>query len=182
MTEKFRKAIAVIITVHEGGFQKRADDPGNYRDGILVGTKYGISAKSFPHVDIENLTVPQTEELYFSVYGRFDLLQDQRVLTKVLDLAVNMQWAGHGAATQILQEAINDCGVECAVDSSFGSVTADAANSVEPNELLEAIGLRALEHYQKIEDRNPEQQAWFKNWEHRASWLPPDAETSAASA
>jgi hypothetical protein len=105
----FAKAIEVVITVHEGGFQNRKDDPGNYTpSGELKGTKYGISAHSFPNTDIAGLTLAGAEDLYRQVWGRFALLTDQRVLTKVLDLAVNMQWAGHGPATGILQQAVDD--------------------------------------------------------------------------
>jgi len=52
-----------------------------------------ISAQSFPEVDIECLTLNEAEDLYRKVWGMFSELEDQRVLTKVLDLAVNMQWA-----------------------------------------------------------------------------------------
>jgi Glycosyl hydrolase 108/Predicted Peptidoglycan domain len=105
----FAKAIEVVITVHEGGFQNLRSDPGNFTpSGELKGTKYGISAHSFPNTDIENLTLTGAEDLYRQVWGRFSLLVDQRVLTKVLDLAVNMQWAGHGPATGILQQAVDD--------------------------------------------------------------------------
>ena len=106
----FGKAIELVIATHEGGFQKRVDDPGNWTpDGKLKGTKFGISAHSFPDEDIESLTHSRAEELYRQVWGRFALIADQQVLAKTLDLAVNMQWAGHGHATEILQRAVNEC-------------------------------------------------------------------------
>src|SRR5260370_26923244 len=107
----FRKAIETVIAVHEGGFQKRADDPGNWTAaGELRGTKFGISAHSFPDVDIECLTLNEAEDLYRKAWGMFSELEDQRVLTKILDLAVKIQWAGHGPATKILHRAVNVCG------------------------------------------------------------------------
>src|SRR5215467_16053552 len=113
----FAKAIEMVIATHEGGFQKRVDDPGNWTPaGELRGTKFGISAHSFPDVDIEALTLNEAEELYRKVWGMFAELEDQRVLTKVLDLAVNMEWAGHGPATKILQRAIVNCGGNLLVD------------------------------------------------------------------
>lgn len=106
----FGEAIEVVIATHEGGFQDRQDDPGNWTpDGRLKGTKYGISAHSFPDEDIKNLSLNRAEELYRQVWGKFALISDQRVLIKALDLAVNLQWGGHGHATEILQRAINEC-------------------------------------------------------------------------
>jgi lysozyme family protein len=50
---------------HEGGFQKNPKDPGNWVNGKLVGTKYGISARSYPHLDIPNLTQEEAEQIYW---------------------------------------------------------------------------------------------------------------------
>ena len=174
MTPRFKKAIDTVISTHEGGFQKRTDDPGNYRDGVLVGTKFGISARTFRAVDIVNLTREQAEQIYYDHWGRFELLQDQRVLTKVLDLAVNLQFGGHGPATLILQKSVNACGGECTEDSAFGPETAKWANAcASQDNLLEAICLEAADFYAKIEASHPEEHAWFANWNNRAEWVPP---------
>jgi len=54
---------------HEGGFQANPKDKGNWTggqigSGRLVGTKYGISAASYPGEDIEHLTPERARELY----------------------------------------------------------------------------------------------------------------------
>lgn len=172
---KFQKAIECVILAHEGGFQCEANDPGNYRDGHLVGTKWGISAKAFPNVDIKNLTISQAEDLYSQVWGKFDLINDLRVLIKALDLAVNMQWAGHGPATEIIQRALDACGQNVVVDETFGPGTAAACNAVNASLLLQTLCEKALEHYQELEAKNPKMASWFKNWNHRATWLPPES-------
>jgi len=170
----FRKAIETVIAVHEGGFQKRADDPGNWTAaGELRGTKFGISAHSFPDVDIECLTLNEAEDLYRKVWGMFSELEDQRVLTKILDLAVKMQWAGHGPATKILQRAVNFCGGAVLEDGAFGARTAEEANKIDPQWLLDSICSRAKAHYAEIEATKPEMKAWFVTWNKRAEWLPP---------
>lgn len=170
----FSKAIQCVICTHEGGYQKRADDPGNWTpDGQLKGTKFGISAHSFPNEDIEGLTINRAEELYREVWGMFAEISDQRVLTKVLDLAINMQWAGHGPATEILQKAIRNRGIPVTVDGSFGPKTATACNNLQADELLQGICDQAEIHYAHIEAAKPEMSAWFKNWNRRAAWLPP---------
>lgn len=54
---------------HEGGFQKDPKDRGNWTSGepghgVLKGTKYGISAASYPEEDIQNLTLDRAKEIY----------------------------------------------------------------------------------------------------------------------
>ncbi|WP_312944073.1 glycosyl hydrolase 108 family protein [Agrobacterium sp.] len=53
----------------EGGLSKDRKDPGNWTGGkvgvgTFKGTKYGISAASFPHLDIANLTLSDVKPLY----------------------------------------------------------------------------------------------------------------------
>lgn len=66
--------MAVNLTLNvEGGYQCDPDDKGNWTGGnvgvgLLKGTKYGISAASFPNVDIKNLTKEQAIYLYKTRY------------------------------------------------------------------------------------------------------------------
>ena len=175
----FASAIKTVILVHEGGFQKRADDPGNWTPaGELKGTKFGVSAATFPNEDIEGLTINRAEDLYRQRWGMFSLLSDQQVLTKVLDLAVNMENGGHGPATVILQNSVNTLGGNVVVDGAFGQKTADAANALDPNQLLAQLCTDAEAHYKALEAKRPQMSAWFKNWDGRAAWMPPQ-ETAA---
>jgi lysozyme family protein len=180
----FRRAIDIIIATHEGGFQNRPDDPGNWTaDGQLKGTKFGMSAHSFPNVDIENLTLTEAEDLYRQTWGHFAEIQDQAVLTKVLDLAVNMQWGDKGNATLILQRAIVARGIPVSTDAVFGPRTATAANNLPADPLLREICNQAQIMYAHIEANKPEMKAWFNIWKHRAAWMPPiEPKTDAASA
>ena len=184
----FRRAIDIIIAVHEKGFQNRADDSGNWTpDGQLKGTKFGISAHSFPDIDIENLTLTEAEDLYRQNWGHFAEIADQRVMTKVLDLAVNMQWGDRGDATLILQRAIQQRGIPVKADGMFGPKTATACNNLMPDELLAEICNQAELMYAHIEAAKPEMKKWFDVWRDRAKWMPPaeegtDASTSAVGA
>ncbi len=66
--EAFERAVAWIFD-REGGFQNDPRDKGNYYDGELVGTKYGISAASWGGMyDIPNLTKEQAEAIYRQHY------------------------------------------------------------------------------------------------------------------
>lgn len=57
----------------EGGFQCDYDDPGNWTGGDigkgeLRGTKYGVSARAFPMLDIKNLTVEDAKAIFRQEY------------------------------------------------------------------------------------------------------------------
>jgi lysozyme family protein len=172
----FSDAVGVVITTHEGGFQNRPDDPGNYDStGKLVGTKYGVSAAAAPlGTDIANLTLSGAEDFYRTRYGKLAAIVRQRVLIKVLDLAVNMQGSENGPATRVLQIAINSLTeAYLVVDGEFGDKTIGATNAASENALLDAIVAAAVDHYHAIEAAKPAMKAWFANWDARAKWLPP---------
>ena len=57
------------VGVSEGGFQDDKHDRGNWTSGKigvgeLKGTNCGISAMSYPHLDIENLSTGEIKEIY----------------------------------------------------------------------------------------------------------------------
>jgi lysozyme family protein len=179
----FRRAIDIIIATHEGWFQKRPDDSGNWTsEGVLKGTKFGISAHSFPDIDIEALTLTQAEDLYRQNWGHFAEIAeiaDQRVMTKVLDLAVNMQWGDRGDATLILQRAIVTRGIPVSTDGVFGPRTVTACNNLPADEMLKEICNQAQIMYAHIEAAKPEMKAWFNVWRKRAAWMPMEEAASA---
>lgn len=90
----------------EGGLSSDPNDLGNYVDGKFVGTKYGISARSYPNLDIVNLTLEQAKEIYYNDYwlrSGADNLSWPLCLAH-FDLAVN---GGIGRAQEALQESGN---------------------------------------------------------------------------
>lgn len=69
-TNDFERAFGIIVDV-EKGLSLDPADPGNWTGGKrgigeLKGTKYGISAATYPHVDIRNLTLDQAKGLYLN--------------------------------------------------------------------------------------------------------------------
>ena len=61
--------MALAFTLRaEGGLSADRNDPGNYRDGVFVGTKWGISAAAYPALDIVNLTQDEAAEIYHRDY------------------------------------------------------------------------------------------------------------------
>jgi lysozyme family protein len=61
------------LFTREGGYQNHREDIGNWTGGAvdvgeLKGTKYGISAASYPELDIKNLTKRDASQLYHHDY------------------------------------------------------------------------------------------------------------------
>lgn len=70
IADKWQRSIAWVLA-KEGGFQKNPVDQGNYYQGQLIGTKYGISARSWGgQYDIPNLTIEQAKSIYLEHYWR----------------------------------------------------------------------------------------------------------------
>ena len=108
----FNKAFEKTVG-HEGGFQKDPFDNGNWtggkrEDGVLKGTKFGISAGSYPDEDIENLTIDRAKELYHKDFWQKQschLMEgNEEIAIELFDTSVN---AGIGKGAKIFQEAIN---------------------------------------------------------------------------
>ena len=79
----FGKAVARLID-REGGYVKDADDAGGE-------TKFGISKRSYPALDIPNLTKEDARDVYFADFWdplSCDSFASQVVAEAVLDFAV----------------------------------------------------------------------------------------------
>src|SRR5690625_2563288 len=123
------------ILSHEGGYSSDRTDPGNWTGGRvgagkLLGTKYGIAANTYPHLDIPNLTWDQAAQIYRKDYWKAsgaDKLPPS-VGFQLLDGAVN---SGIRRATQWLQRA---AGV--ADDGIIGPITRRAIVAADPADLV----------------------------------------------
>lgn len=91
----FDLAIDRILN-HEGGYTINPVDRGNWTGGKigvgkLKGTKYGISAMTYPMEDIKNLTIGRAKEIYRRDF--WDVLQADElhdgIAYQLLDFAVN---------------------------------------------------------------------------------------------
>lgn len=104
--DNWQRSIEFVLK-QEGGLSIDPNDPGNYVNGVFVGTKFGISANAHPNVDIVNLTVEQAKDIYRQSYwgpsGASAL--PWPLCLAVMDLAVN---GGVGTAQRALKEAGHD--------------------------------------------------------------------------
>ena len=158
--ERFRRAVEVVLE-HEGGYVNDPRDPGGE-------TKYGISKRSYPDLDIASLTREDAIAIYHRDWWRrygYDRLQDDAVATKLLDMAVNM---GPATAHRLLQEVLVFLGYNVAVDGIIGPQTIGAANKADPKRLLQALRWKAAERYFRLVEQRPQSRAFLIGWLRRA--------------
>lgn len=123
---------------HEGRFQNNRQDRGNWTSGKvgvgeLKGTKFGIAAMTYPHLDIKNLTVAQAKQIYRRDWWIALGMERFRpaMQFQMFDAAIN-----HGMhnATRMLQRAVGT-----ADDGIIGPATMGAVKATELNDLLMAF-------------------------------------------
>ena len=133
---KFEECVRIILQ-HEGGARITRDpsDPGGL-------SRYGISQRAYPTLDIEKLTEAQAMALYHQDYWakvKCDELPAYMRLT-VFDCAVNQ---GVQRAILFMQRATN-----VTVDGVIGPKTIYACNKIDPSLFMYGFSNRRLEAYQ----------------------------------
>jgi len=163
----FNAAVAVVLG-HEGGYLE------DHTTGEI--SKFGLTAEFLrsigrPHDRdaIRNLTREQAIEIYrehwWERYG-FERLRDQRLATKLFDLAVNL---GPQRAVRFLQQALVRCGAHLVVDGLLGERTIAAANEAPVECVLSHLRALAAEHYRSLAAKDPKYLPYLKGWLERAS-------------
>ncbi len=103
-SQKFEKAFQYLIQ-NEGGYVFNKNDPGGE-------TKFGISKRSYPALNIKELTLEDAKKIYYRDFwlkGRFEEILDDFVATQVFDFSVNL---GMRAAVIVLQRSLRSVGIK----------------------------------------------------------------------
>ena len=159
-SEKFEKAFEYVIA-NEGGYVFDKNDPGGE-------TKYGISKKAYSFLNIKELTLEQTKEIYWRNYwkaGKIDEISDIFIAIQLLDFSVNL---GIRGATIVLQRALRAGGIIVQEDGLIGPETLSATKNLEPSILLAAMKAEAAGYYRVIAAKNPSQRKFLTGWLNRA--------------
>jgi len=158
--ELFDRAIEVVLK-HEG---ETYTDHSNDRGGA---TKFGISQRFNPDLNVRELTRAQTIEIYWERYWRgrgFERLPEP-VAIKVFDLAVNL---GERTAVRCLQRALRACGIRVRIDGLLGPQTCGAARGAEVATLVAALRSEAAGEYRLRVARDASQAVFRDGWLNRA--------------
>lgn len=143
---KFDTAFDRLIG-HEGGYVNDPNDPGGE-------TKWGISKRAYPHLDIKNLTREDARAIYrrdFWQRIRADKLADG-VAFQLFDFAVN---SGVETSIRYLQRALG-----VADDGHWGAVSQAAADASSESDLILLLNAERLDYMTRL-----------KNWpDHGRGW------------
>ncbi len=153
----FDKSIHHILA-NEGG-DIITNDPTD-RGGL---TKYGISQRAYPEIDIENLTEEQAKGIYKKDYWdavRGDDIKRQIIAVSIFDFAVN---AGPGVAKKLAQKAI---GVKS--DGVIGPITLSSLITIPIPLFLYKYAIEKIKYYRDIVSKNPSQKKFLLGWINRS--------------
>lgn len=160
MKENFDKAFELVIG-HEGGFTNDRRDRGNWTSGRighgeLKGTKYGISAMTYPDLDIPNLTLDQSKAIYKRDF--WDRIKGDDLPAGIdfitFDMAIN-----HGITkgVSMMQQAIR-----ASADGRVGPQTIERASKADPRDaLIEIAAIRGL-FYSQIGTVKTYGKGWYR--------------------
>lgn len=147
----FEDSIDTVIE-NEGGYVNNPADPGGE-------TKYGISKRAYPNVDIKNLTLDGAKAIYLRDYWLFGGVNNQALATKIFDMYVP---AKHNAI-KVLQHVLGD-----EEDGFWGPSTQRAVNAADPAQLLANYRIGLVQYYIDLVDKNPSEGVFLKGWLKRA--------------
>ena len=154
--KNFNEIIEQVLE-HEGGYVNDPKDLGGE-------TKYGITKRFYPDVDIKNLTVEQAKEIYRKDYWDKNRVESlpQNLWHIYFDMCVNM---GKRTAVKVLQRAAVNRGRDIEVDGGLGPATIGALKGVE----LDRVRAFRVKYYVDLITARPEQEKFFLGWFRRAT-------------
>lgn len=155
---QFNKAFNITMK-HEGGLADVKGDKGGL-------TKFGISQKRYPNVDIRALTLNDAYALYKRDYWykfNFDMLNNQKIANLAFDLVVL-----HGRGVKLLQLGLNDSGMNVSVDNAMGPQTLSALNSVTPKPFINNVVRRRKIYMKELVRRDSDNAQFLAGWLKRA--------------
>lgn|SRR5574343_1009303 len=154
-------------------FETGGDKSGGYTDDPKDAggeTKWGISKKAHPELNIKALTFPQALHIYETSYWDkdYEAILSDRICFKLFDMGVLI---GPRTAVKHIQKAIKDCGKLIRVDGNCGPITVAAINSIEESLLYTKFINRLENHFRRITLLRPWNRKYLKGWLNRLSFI-----------
>jgi len=154
----FIKAFDLLIEL-EGGY---VDDPQD-----LGGeTKFGISKRAYPDLDVKHLTIEDVKKIYYTDYwlkANCDKLPERLAIIHFI-ASVNV---GIKRAIKILQKALNRQNLGVIEDGIFGKQTLSAVIGANLDLLLRDYTLILIDYYSQIA-RRKNLRKFLRGWVRRA--------------
>jgi len=145
------------VLEHEGGYVNDPKDLGGE-------TKYGITKRFYPELNIKELTIEKAKQIYKDDYWDKNRVESlpQNLWHIFFDMCVNM---GRRTAVKVLQRAAVNRGRDIEVDGGLGPMTIKALNGVE----LDRVRAYRVKFYVDLITAKPEQEKFFLGWFRRAT-------------
>ena len=158
-TARYDRAFREVVGI-EGGYVNDPDDHGGE-------TKYGISKRTYPNLDIASLTLDDAKAIYWRDFYRalkLDEITDEQIALEVFDTAVN---CGTTTAVRIAQKALNFLGEHMDCDGKMGPLTIEKLNrwsERDPESLHKALNGYQFARYAAIIEADKVQGKFGRGW------------------
>ena len=150
----FDKAIDKVL-VNEGGYVNDPNDKGGE-------TKFGISKRAYPNVDIKNLTTDEAKAIYKKDYWdkvKGDDIESEYIAYELFDTAVNM---GVRTASKIAQAVC-----EAHPDGFIGTNTLKLLNGMDEELFVTKYKLAKIARYTYLVKTRPANRKFLFGWINR---------------
>ena len=140
----------------EGGLVNDANDRG----GV---TKYGISSRSYPALDVAAITKEDARDIYFEDFWRpccCDQIASQLVANLLFDFAVN---TGVKRSIKTLQKCLS-----VAVNGFIGPITIAAINDADCELIALRFTVLRIDYYSRLAAKKKSQRKFLHGWINRA--------------
>jgi lysozyme family protein len=153
--EIFLKIIKIILK-NEGGYSDVASDNGGE-------TRYGISHRAYPTLDIKNLTIGQAIDIYYNDYWlpmNLEGIREDELILQLFDFGVNV---GPRTAIKTLQRLVG-----VSDDGHIGNITLKAINEFN-GDIIEEFKRRRKLFYVTLVQKDESQRVNLRGWLNRIS-------------
>lgn len=146
-----------------GGYTNDPSDSGGE-------TKWGISKRAHPELNIKALTFGEALKIYERQYYDidYDAIQSDRIAFKLWDMGVVM---GKSTSVKLIQKAVKDCGKLIRVDGNCGPITVAAINSIDENLLYTKFIDRLEKRFKWIALTKPKNKKYLRGWLNRLHYI-----------
>ena len=163
---RFLAFVSQSITFETGG--DKAGGHTNDPDDKGGETKWGISKRSHPELNIKTLTFQQAQEVYYKRYYNvmYDYISDNAIAFKLFDMGI---LTGTNKAVKLLQKEIVKNGYLIRIDGIFGPLTLTALNLCKGPLTYERYVTRYNKYF-KLISLKWNNKKYLKGWLNRLDW------------
>lgn len=146
-----------------GGYTNDPNDSGGE-------TKWGISKRAHPELNIKALTFNEALRIYQTNYWNkaYDEILSDKIAFKLYDMGVLI---GIRKAGMYLQKAIKDLGLHIRVDGNIGPITIAAINILDEDLLYNKFIIILEAYFKRIALFRPKNRKYLRGWLNRLSYV-----------